>query len=135
MFGDHLQAQSPWRKEDQYLVFFQYIKYKSGIQPMHSSRNGAHKITRSPGFPCLCLFKPPNGATLLYFLRPWAYPEVKEDKQHGSSPLIPTESGSAPALNGGSHTSCWDSLPSFLEQKPALSTSVRAILRVCLHLL
>ena len=39
---------------------------------MHSSRNGAHKITRSPGFPCLCLFKPPNGASLLYFLRPWS---------------------------------------------------------------
>lgn len=50
----------------------------------------------------------------------------KKEKGHWSSPLTSTESGSAPALDRGSHTSCWDSLPSFLEQKPALSPSIHA---------
>ena len=70
--------------------FIQYIKYKSGVQPMHSSRNGAHKITRSPGFPCLCLSKPPDGATLLSFLRPWGIfcgRKRRDTGAHHSHPL------------------------------------------------
>lgn len=117
--------------------FSQYIKYKSGSKPMHSSRNGAYKGTTAPGFPLLCLSKPPAGATRPFLRHRGISCGQRNRRNTEAQALTSTESGGAPAPtpNLGSQTQCWDSfLPHFLQQKPALSTSVHVVLRAPKHL-